>query len=136
VSCDNTGGTSWTTKADMLPHADMTSFSKTGYHVGAGLDTIILVSAQAWGCADCLTSFYASILSRATQTVLVFLTVLSTGLQYLVRHMNYKRDLARIEHIISQAKLVAWGPKMLPVGGRRKVGLLYQFPECPIPTGD
>jgi len=53
--------------------------------------------------------------------VLVFLTVLSTGLQYVIRHLNYKRDLARVEYIISQAKLVAWGPKMIPVGGRRKV---------------
>jgi len=55
--------------------------------------------------------------------VLVFLTVLSTGLHYVIQRMNYKRDLARVEHIISQAKQAAWGPKMLPVGSRRKVKL-------------
>lgn len=59
--------------------------------------------------------------------MLVFLTVLSTGLQYVIRHMNYKRDLARIEHIISQARVAAWGPKMLPAGGRRKVGFCVIF---------
>ena len=59
--------------------------------------------------------------------MLVFLTVLSTGLHYVVLHLNYKRDLERVEHIINQAKLAAWGPKMLPVGGRRKVGLLCLF---------
>ena len=71
--------------------------------------------------------FYASILTWAAQTVLVFLTLLSTGLHYLIQHMNYKRDLARVDHIISQAKQAAWGPKMLPVGGRRKVGFLRHF---------
>jgi hypothetical protein len=96
-------------------------------HVGAALGTIILVSAQAWGYADNLYSFYASILTWATQTVLVFLTALSTGLHYIIQHMNYKRDLARVEYIISQAKQAAWGPKMLPVGSRRKVGFLCHF---------
>lgn len=45
VSCENTGGTP-PTKADVL-YAVMTSFTKTEYHVGAGLGIIILVSAQA-----------------------------------------------------------------------------------------
>ena len=71
--------------------------------------------------------FYASILTWTAQTVLVFLTVLSTGLHYVIQHMNYKRDLARVEHIIIQAKQAAWGPKMLPVGGRRKVESVRHF---------
>jgi DnaJ family protein C protein 1 len=71
--------------------------------------------------------FYASILTWAAQTVLVFLAVLSTGLHYVIQRINYKRDLARIEYIISQAKQAAWGPKLLPVGGRRKVGFLCHF---------
>lgn len=54
--------------------------------------------------------------------MLVFLTVLSTGLHYVIQRMNYKRDLERIEQILDQAKLAAWGPKMIPVGSRRKVG--------------
>jgi len=61
--------------------------------------------------------------------VLAFLVVLSSGLHYVVQRMNYKRDLARIEYILSQAKLAAWGPKMIPTGSRRKVRLLRQFIE-------
>jgi len=61
--------------------------------------------------------------------VLTFLVVLSTGLHYLVQRMNYKRDLARIEYILGQAKLAAWGPKMIPTGSQRKVRLLRQFIE-------
>lgn len=71
--------------------------------------------------------FYANILICAAQTVLVFLAVLSTGLHYVIQRINYKRDLARIEYIISQAKQAAWGPKLLPAGGRRKVGFLCHF---------
>jgi hypothetical protein len=97
-----------------------------GYHVGVGLGTIILVSVQALGCADYFASSYASILNRVTQTVLVFLTVLSTGLHYVVQRLNYKRDLARVEHILGQARVAAWGPKMIPASGRRKVRLLRQ----------
>jgi hypothetical protein len=67
--------------------------------------------------------------AKATQTVLVFLTILTTGLHYVVQHLNYRRDLARIEHILEQAKLAAWGPKMIPAGTRKKVRLLYHFLE-------
>ena len=35
--------------------------------------------------------------------------------------MNYNRDLSRIEHIIREAKLAAWGQRMTPVETRRKV---------------
>jgi len=66
------------------------------------------------------TGYYYARFRPGLGTVLVFLTVLSTGLHYVVLHLNYKRDLERVEHIINQAKLAAWGPKMLPVG-RRKV---------------
>lgn len=54
-------------------------------------------------------------------TVLVFLTVLTSGLQYLVQILNYKRDLRRVELAIQDAKLAAWGPKMEPLQGKRKV---------------
>jgi len=67
------------------------------------------------------TGYYYSRFRPGLGTVLVFLTVLSTGLQYVVQRMNYKRDLARIKHILEQAKLAAWGPKMIPSGSRRKV---------------
>jgi hypothetical protein len=53
--------------------------------------------------------------------VLVFLTLLTSVLQYTVQRMTYQNDLRRIETIIGNAKLAAWGPKMIPVDGKRKV---------------
>ena len=50
-----------------------------------------------------------------------FLTILTSGLQYLVQGMNYKRDLARVELIVGRARAAAWGPKMIPHTGQRKV---------------
>ena len=48
--------------------------------------------------------------------------MLSSGLQYLVQSMNYKRDLGRIESIVSQARSAAWGAKLVPTSeGQRKV---------------
>lgn len=35
--------------------------------------------------------------------------------------MTYKRDLARIEWIIEQARTAAWGSKMQTLEGKRKV---------------
>ncbi|KAI9507924.1 DnaJ-domain-containing protein [Russula earlei] len=67
------------------------------------------------------TGYYYSRFRPGLGTVLVFLTALSTGLQYVVQRMNYKRDLARIEYILEQAKLTAWGPKLIPASSRRKV---------------
>jgi len=67
------------------------------------------------------TGYYYSRFRPGLGTVLAFLVVLSTGLHYVVQRMNYKRDLARIEHILGRAKLAAWGPKMIPAGSRRKV---------------
>ena len=51
----------------------------------------------------------------------MFLIILTSGLQYLVQRINYKRDLQRIERIVGKAKAAAWGPKMIPTNGRRKV---------------
>jgi DnaJ homolog subfamily C member 1 len=63
----------------------------------------------------------------------MFLTILTSGLHYVVQRLNYRRDLARIERILKQAKLAAWGPKMMPAGTRKKVRLLCHFLEiCPV----
>ena len=51
----------------------------------------------------------------------MFLTLLTSGVQYLVQTLNYKKDLERIETFVRQARLAAWGPKMLPLEGARKV---------------
>lgn len=55
------------------------------------------------------------------QSVLAFLTILTSGLQFLVQNMNYKRDLQRIEKFRGEARSAAWGPKLVPLGGKRKV---------------
>ena len=49
------------------------------------------------------------------------MTFLTSILQYTVQRMTYKNDLRRIETIIKDAKLAAWGPKMIPIDGKRKV---------------
>jgi hypothetical protein len=37
--------------------------------------------------------------------------------------MTYKNDFKRIETILSDAKLAAWGPKRIPIDGKRKVSI-------------
>ncbi|KAI0068652.1 DnaJ-domain-containing protein [Artomyces pyxidatus] len=67
------------------------------------------------------TGYYYSRFRPGLGSVLVFLTVLTSLLQYVVQRLNYKRDLERIDHIVRQARLAAWGPKMVPTETRRKV---------------
>ncbi|KAF9534238.1 hypothetical protein CPB83DRAFT_843909 [Crepidotus variabilis] len=67
------------------------------------------------------TGYYYSRFRPGVGTVLVFLTLLTSGLQYLVQNINYKKDLKRIEVIIQRARSAAWGPKLVPITGTRKV---------------
>ena len=67
------------------------------------------------------TGYYYSRFRPGLGTVIVFLVILSSGVQFMVQNMNYKRDLERIETIIGKAKAAAWGPKMVPLTGQRKV---------------
>ncbi|RPD67186.1 DnaJ-domain-containing protein [Lentinus tigrinus ALCF2SS1-7] len=67
------------------------------------------------------TGYYYSRFRPGLGTVLVFLVVITSGLQYLVQKMNYNRDLKRIEWIVGQARQAAWGAKLNPVEGQRKV---------------
>jgi len=67
------------------------------------------------------TGYYYSRFRPGLASVLVFLIILTSGLQYLVQRINHKRDLERIERIVSKAKAAAWGPKMIPINGKRKV---------------
>jgi len=67
------------------------------------------------------TGYYYSRFRPGLGTVLTFLTVLTSGLQYLVQSINYKRDLRRVEQTIRGARLAAWGQKMEPLQGKRKV---------------
>jgi len=67
------------------------------------------------------TGYYYSRFRPGLGTVFVFLTLLSSALQYIIQRLNYKRDLKRVDHIVREAKMAAWGQKMTPVEGRRKV---------------
>lgn len=67
------------------------------------------------------TGYYYARFRPGLGSVLVFLTVLTSSLQYIIQKMNYRRDLERIERIRQDARLAAWGPKMIPVEGQRKV---------------
>lgn len=52
---------------------------------------------------------------------MVFLATITSAVQYLVQRLNYKRDLKRVDEVISQARSAAWGNKLTPVEGQRKV---------------
>jgi len=67
------------------------------------------------------TGYYYSRFRPGLGSVFVFLTILTSGLHYIIQRINYKRDLERIQVIISKAKAAAWGPKLVPIDGRRKV---------------
>ncbi|KAJ1309207.1 hypothetical protein OPQ81_004876 [Rhizoctonia solani] len=67
------------------------------------------------------TGYYYSRFRPGLGTVLVFLALLTSTLQYFVQKMNYTRDLERVRDLVNRAKLAAWGPRMIPVEGTRKV---------------
>lgn len=76
------------------------------------------------GLGVCIFNLYVPFITTKgliLQSVFVFLTIVTSGLQYIIQGMNYKRDLQRIEDIISRARSAAWGPKLVPVPGKRKV---------------
>lgn len=67
------------------------------------------------------TGYYYSRFRPGLGTVLVFLAIITSALQLLIQKINYRKDLARIELITSRARRAAWGPKMIPSTGQRKV---------------
>jgi len=67
------------------------------------------------------TGYYYSRYRPGLGSVLTFLILLTSGLQYLVQKLNYARDLARIDQIVTSARTAAWGPKMTPLNVPRKV---------------
>ncbi|PPQ98566.1 hypothetical protein CVT24_004057 [Panaeolus cyanescens] len=67
------------------------------------------------------TGYYYSRFRPGLGSVLTFLVIITSTLQYVVQKMNYRRDLERIEVIISKARAAAWGPKLTPVNGQRKI---------------
>lgn len=67
------------------------------------------------------TGYYYSRYRPGLGSVLTFLIFLTSGLQYLVQKINYTRDLVRIGQIVTSARTAAWGPKLIPINGTRKV---------------
>ncbi|KII95104.1 hypothetical protein PLICRDRAFT_33936 [Plicaturopsis crispa FD-325 SS-3] len=67
------------------------------------------------------TGYYYSRFRPGLGFVFVFLTILTSVLQYLVQHLGYKSDVQRIERVVSDARAAAWGSKMVPIEGQRKV---------------
>ncbi|KAJ7908269.1 DnaJ domain-containing protein [Mycena leptocephala] len=67
------------------------------------------------------TGYYYSRFRPGLGSVFVFLILVTSGFHYIVQHMNYRTDLKRIERFVKQAQLAAWGPKLIPIEGQRKV---------------
>ncbi|KAF8351380.1 hypothetical protein F5887DRAFT_937177, partial [Amanita rubescens] len=67
------------------------------------------------------TGYYYSRFRPGLGTVSVFLIILTTALQYVIQSINYRSDSQRVQHIIKEARLAAWGTKMVPLAGQRKV---------------
>ena len=81
---------------------------------------LLAIPSRTW-CKSFRFLYSLSFLWIFSQSVTVFLTILTSGLQYFVQRFNYKKDLNRIEFITRKAKAAAWGPKMVPIKGQRKV---------------
>jgi len=74
------------------------------------------------------TGYYYSRWRPGMIEVSIFLISFTSLLQYIVQHMTYKMDIQRIEKIVSEAKAAAWGPKMIPVQGSRKLKMTLANP--------
>ena len=94
----------------------------TGYYYSRFRPGLGVSGGLVRGARECIDGRDADmIVAIAVKTVLVFLVLVTSGVQYLVQKMNYSRDLKRIETIIEQARSAAWGSKQTPVEGQRKV---------------
>ncbi|KAL0949479.1 hypothetical protein HGRIS_009532 [Hohenbuehelia grisea] len=75
------------------------------------------------------TGYYYSRFRPGLGTVLVFLIFVTSGMQHIVQRMTYSTDLKRVQRIISDAKLQAWGPKMIPLEGEKRVKVNIGSPQ-------
>lgn len=69
------------------------------------------------------TGYYYARFRPGLGSVLVFLALLTSGVQHGIAHINRRRDLERIARLQKQAKIIAYGPKGVPLekGVKRKV---------------
>ncbi|KAJ7498828.1 DnaJ domain-containing protein [Mycena latifolia] len=75
------------------------------------------------------TGYYYSRFRPGLGSVLVFLVLVTSGFHYTVQHINYRTDLQRIDRFVKDARLAAWGPKLIPIEGQRKVKVNLAGPE-------
>jgi hypothetical protein len=66
------------------------------------------------------------------QFVSIFLILVTSGFHYTVQHITYRTDLQRVQRFIKEAQLAAWGPKLIPIEGQRKVRFLLNGIELPL----
>lgn len=86
---------------------------------GNGL-LLLKVSSGFGGASGIIKNLIANSI-YVLQTVSLFLIIISSILQYVIQGINYKSDSKRVQHIIKEARLAAWGAKLVPVPGQRKV---------------
>ncbi|KAG8948089.1 hypothetical protein FRC04_010001 [Tulasnella sp. 424] len=67
------------------------------------------------------TGYYYSRYRPGLGSVGVFLVILTSSLQLVVQRMNYKKDLERIDRFRTKARQAAWGARMIPQPGAKKV---------------
>jgi len=67
------------------------------------------------------TGYYYERFRPGLITVLIFLIILTSGIQHAIQRHNRTRDLGRIERFIRLGKATAYGPKGLVIEGKRKV---------------
>ncbi|KAJ7276484.1 DnaJ domain-containing protein [Mycena haematopus] len=67
------------------------------------------------------TGYYYSRFRPGLGSVFVFLILVTSGFHYIVQHINYRNDIVRVERFVKEAQLAAWGPKLIPIEGQRKV---------------
>ncbi|KAF9509495.1 hypothetical protein BS47DRAFT_1412254 [Hydnum rufescens UP504] len=67
------------------------------------------------------TGYYYERFRPGLITVLIFLIILTSGIQHIIQRHNRTRDLSRIERFIRLGKATAYGPKGLAIEGKRKV---------------
>ncbi|KAJ7283561.1 DnaJ domain-containing protein [Mycena rebaudengoi] len=67
------------------------------------------------------TGYYYSRFRPGLGFVSIFLILVTSGFHYTVQHITYRTDLQRVQRFIKEAQLAAWGPKLIPIEGQRKV---------------
>ncbi|KAK7061800.1 RNA-dependent RNA polymerase [Favolaschia claudopus] len=66
------------------------------------------------------TGYYYSRFRPGLGTVLTFLILVTSGFHYIAQKINYGNDVKRMERLVKEAQLAAWGTKLIPVEGQRK----------------